>query len=169
MLETKDLIIDKSKLSDWEGMYRNVWSRPESARYMMWNITDSEEKAKIRMQKTIEWQKEHDTFSVYEKSSAEPIGFAGIEELGPEKYGEAGICLGPEYTRKGCGKQILSALIEYCRDRYGAKEFIYQTREENIPSVKLAKSFGFELIGSEIKTDGRDGHEYNYFKYSKKI
>lgn len=169
MLETKDLIIDKAKFSDWEGMYRNVWSQPESARYMMWNISDSEEKAKIRIGKTIEWQKEHDTYNVYEKVSGEPIGFAGVEKLGPEKYGETGICLGPKYTHKGYGRQILSALIKYCGERYGAKEFIYQTREENIPSVKLAESFGFELIGSEIKIDERDGHEYNYLKYSKKI
>lgn len=34
MLETKDLIIDKAKPSDWEAMYRNVWSHPESAKCM---------------------------------------------------------------------------------------------------------------------------------------
>lgn len=169
MLETKDLIIDKAKFSGWEGMYRNVWSHAESAQYMMWNITDSEEKAKIRIQKTIDWQKEHDTFNVYEKSSGEPIGFAGVEKLAPEKYGETGICLGPKYVHKGYGRQILNALIEYCRKEYGAKEFIYSTREKNIPSVKLAEAFGFKLIGSEIKTDERNGNQYKYLRYSLKI
>lgn len=169
MLETKDLIIDKAKLSDWEGMYRNVWSQTESARYMMWSVSDSEEEAKIRIQKTIDWQKEHDTYNVYEKASGEPIGFTGVEQFGPDAYGEAGICLGPNYTRKGYGKQILSALIKYCKEEYGAKEFIYKTREENTASVKLAESFGFVFIKSEIKTDERDGHEYNYLTYSLKI
>lgn len=169
MLETKDLIIDKAKFSDWEGMYRNVWSHPESARYMMWNITDSEEKAKIRIQKTIDWQKKHDTYIVYEKPSGEPIGFAGVEKLAPGVYGEAGICLGPDYTRKGYGRQILSALIRYCREEHGANEFIYITREENIPSVKLAESFGFEFIDSKIQTDEKDGREYKSLKYRLKI
>lgn len=43
MLETTDLILDKAKFSDWEGLYRNVWSRPESARHMLWNLTTREE------------------------------------------------------------------------------------------------------------------------------
>ena len=34
MLETKDLILDKARFEDWKPMYRNVWSRPESFRYM---------------------------------------------------------------------------------------------------------------------------------------
>ncbi len=169
MLETKDLIIDKAKPSDWEGMYRNVWSQPESAKYMMWNVSDSEEKAQVRIRKTIDWQKEHDTYIVYEKESGEPIGFAGVEKLESDVCGETGICLGSKFTRKGYGRQILSALIDYCKEKYGAKEFIYQTREENISSVKLAEAFGFEQVGSEIMTDERDGHSYNYLKYSLKI
>lgn len=36
MLETKDLILDKAKFSDWEDMYHNVWSQPESAKHMIW-------------------------------------------------------------------------------------------------------------------------------------
>ena len=31
MIETESLILDKAKFSDWEDMYRNVWSRPDSA------------------------------------------------------------------------------------------------------------------------------------------
>lgn len=31
---------------DWKEMYCNVWSRPESAKYMAWNLTTSEENAK---------------------------------------------------------------------------------------------------------------------------
>ena len=48
MLETKDLILDKAKYSDWKGMYEHVWRRPEAAKYMMWNVTASERAAKVR-------------------------------------------------------------------------------------------------------------------------
>ena len=53
MIETESLILDKAKFSDWKEMYCNVWSWPESARYMSWNLTTSEENAKIRIMKTI--------------------------------------------------------------------------------------------------------------------
>lgn len=100
MLETKDLIIDKAKPSDWEAMYRNVWSHPESAKYMYWSITNNEEDAKARILRTIEFQKTHDTYLVYEKTTGEAIGFAGVENISPERYEETGICLGPRFVGK---------------------------------------------------------------------
>lgn len=80
MIETESLILDKAKFSDWKEMYCNVWSQPESAKYMEWNITTSEENAKIRIMKTIAFQKEHDTYLVYEKATGKAIGFAGVEK-----------------------------------------------------------------------------------------
>ena len=44
MIETESLILDKAKFSDWKEMYYNVWSQPESAKYMSWSITTNEEK-----------------------------------------------------------------------------------------------------------------------------
>lgn len=169
MIETKSLFLEKAKFSDWKEMYQNVWSHPESAQYMMWNITTSEEDAKIRIEKTIAFQKEHDTYLVYEKSTGKAIGFAGVEKMEPYIYEEAGICLGPDYVGKGYGKQILQGLIQYCREKYGAKEFVYSTREENIASNQLAKSFGFTMISSVPKTDSKDGHCYNYLQYRLKL
>ena len=107
MIETDDLILDKAVFEDWRGIYQNVWSRPESARYMLWKVTESESEARIRIRKTMEFQKNHDTYLVYEKKSGEPIGFAGVEKLSDHVYQEAGICLGPEYVGRGFGKQIL--------------------------------------------------------------
>ena len=169
MIETESLILDKAKFPDWEEMYHNVWSQPESARYMDWNITASEEAAKIRIVKTIAFQKEHDTYVVYEKSSGKAIGFAGVEKLEPCIYQEAGICLGPNYVGKGFGRQILQGLIQYCKEQFGAKEFIYSTRDENTASNRLAKSFGFLLISSAAKIDSKDGHSYNLLQYSLKL
>ena len=126
MIETESLILDKAKFSDWAEMYHNVWSQPESARYMEWTITTSEEAAKIRITKTIAFQKEHDTYLVYEKTSGKAIGFAGVEKIEPFIYQEAGICLGPNYVGKGFGRQILQGLIQYCREQFGAKDLSIQ-------------------------------------------
>lgn len=166
MLETKDLFLDKAKYSDWEAMYRNVWSQPESAKYMAWNVTTSEQDAKIRIQKTIDFQKTHDTYLVYKKANSEAIGFAGIERLGLHIYQEAGICLGPEFAGKGYGKQVLLCLIRYCKEAFGAKEFIYSTRDNNMASIGLAHSLGFQLIRTEENEDKRNGQLYIIQKYS---
>ncbi len=169
MIETDSLFLDKAKFSDWKELYHNVWSHPESAKYMAWKITTSEEDAQIRIMKTIEFEKNHDTYIVYEKSSGKPIGFAGVEKKAPYVYQEAGICLGPDYVGKGFGKQIVQGLIQYCREKFQAKEFIYSTREENEASNRLANSLGFMLVSSEPKIDSRDGSHYNLLKYSLKL
>ena len=169
MIETENLILDKAKFSDWKEMYYNVWSRPESAKYMIWNLTTNEENAKIRILKTIEFQQKHDTYVVYEKSSGKAIGFAGVEKIEPYIYQETGICLGPDYVGRGFGKQILRGLIQYCKETFRAKEFIYSTREENGASNRLAKSLGFTMVSSTPKTDGKDGHSYHLLRYSLKL
>lgn len=169
MIETESLILDKAKFSDWKEMYDNVWSQPESAKYMAWNITTSEADAKIRIRKTIAFQKAHDTYLVYEKASGKAIGFAGVEKIEPYIYQEMGICLGPNYVRRGFGKQILKGLMQYCKEEFGAKEFIYSTRAENKASNSLAKSLGFTMVSSMPKTDSRDGHSYTLLRYSLKL
>lgn len=169
MIETKNLIMDKAKFSDWKDMYENVWSQPESAKYMAWNITANEEDAKTRIMKTIAFQKEHDTYLVYGKSSGKAIGFAGVEKIEPHIYQEAGICLGPNYVGKGFGRQILQGLIQYCKEKFDAKEFLYSTREENKASNGLAMSFGFVMISSVPKIDSKDGHSYNWLQYRLKL
>ena len=169
MLETEDLVLDKAKRSDWEAIYRNVWSRPEIAEYTQWRVSTSEDDAKERILKTIEFQKSHDTYFVYEKASAKPIGFAGVEKLSPFVYEEAGICVGPDYTGKGFGKQILRCLMAYCKREFGAKEFVYSAREGNEASHRLAKSMGFHQIAVERRTDQQDGRDYDWIIYSIKL
>ncbi|MCI8391689.1 MAG: N-acetyltransferase, partial [Roseburia sp.] len=74
MIEMESLILDKAKYSDWKEMYCNVWSQSESAKYMAWNITTNEEDAKIRIMKTIAFQKAHYTYLVYDKATGKAIG-----------------------------------------------------------------------------------------------
>lgn len=168
IVETKDIMLAKAKFKDWESIYHNVWSRPETARYMQWQITESEEAAKERMQKTIAYQKIHDTYLVYEKKSGEAIGFAGVEEIAPHIFQDASIALGPMYVGKGYGKQILQLLLEYCVS-LGGKEFFYSTQAVNVASKALAISCGFSYRYSRQKTDLRTGKPYEVEVYSRKL
>ncbi len=76
LLETDNLILKKAEFEDWKSMYRNVWSRSETAKYMAWRVATNEEDAIVRMQKTIKYQENHDAYFVYEKESGQAIGFA---------------------------------------------------------------------------------------------
>lgn len=81
-LETPRLLLRKGVLSDWESLWRNVWSRPEAARYMLWSVTESADEARARMARTIEWEKTHPwKYCVEEKASGQVIGWAGVEPL----------------------------------------------------------------------------------------
>ncbi len=162
----RDVVLGKARLQDWEDMYRNVWSRPETARFMLWRVTKDEEAAKARMKRTIAYEKTHDTYLVYERKSGQAIGFAGIEEVSPHVFQEAGIALGPEYAGRGYGKQVLQILLEQSI-LLGGREFYYSTRRNNAAGKALALSCGFVYRHSEQRTDRRSGEAYELEVYRK--
>ncbi len=165
-METEDIFLGKAKFEDLPALYRNVWSRAETARYMAWRVSRTEEDAAKRMLKTIEYQKSHDAFLVYLKVTGEAIGYAGVEEIAPGVFGETGIALAPEYTGKGFGKQVLTLLLEFCAEK-GGKEFRYSCRSGNAAAKGLARSMGFEYVCSEERTDPRNGEPYSLEYYIK--
>ena len=168
MPETKDLILRKAVFEDWKAMYRNIWSQQESARYMVWDVTESEEAAMSRMERTIAYQGAHDYhWTVVEKASGQAIGWAGMEERAPGVWGETGVALGPAFTGKGYGKQILNLLTDYAKDCLGAKEFVACCRRENLISKKLQLSCGFTYTHSEEVMHPRDGIPYILDHYRK--
>lgn len=165
-IETKDLILKKAVQDDWKEMYHNLWCHEESARYMLWTVTTSEEEAQDRMRRTIEFEKkEKYALLVYEKNTGRAIGFAGMREIEPGVFEETGVALGPEFVGKGYGKQVLNALTQEAFEQCGAKKFLACCRTENIASHNLQKSCGFKLRYFEKKIDSRNGRgfimEYN--------
>ena len=168
MPETKDILLRKAVMEDWEPMYRNIWSQLESAKFMVWDVTESEEAAIARMERTIAFQASHDHhWTVVEKASGQAIGWAGIAVLSPGVCGETGIAIGPAFTGKGYGKQILNALTDYARDRLGAKKFIACCRPENLASRKMQLGCGFTYTHSEKVIHPRDQVPYTLEYYEK--
>lgn len=160
-IETKDLVLKKARFEDWKNIYNNLWCHKESSKYMLWNVTESEDAAKDRMNRTIEFEKINKyALLVYLKETDEAIGFAGMRELEPKEYEETGIALGPEYVGKGYGKQILNALIEEAK-RNGATKFMACARTQNVASHNLQMACGFEFESfSEEMDDPRNGEKY---------
>lgn len=162
VLETKDLIIKKARQQDWRAMYYNLWSHAESARYMLWNVTTSEKDAIARMERTIAFEASHEyNWLVYEKATDQAIGFAGLEVLEEGVCGENGIAIGPAFTRRGYGKQILNALVDFSKEHLGAKKFVACCRTQNEASRRLQQACGFTFSHySEEMEDPRTGEKY---------
>lgn len=175
VIETKDLLLKKAKFEDWYDMYHNLWKHKDSAKYMLWNPTTSEEEAKERMERTIEFEKkEKYALLVYEKASDHAIGFAGMREEHPGVYVETGVALGPDYVGRGYGKQILNALTKEAFTNGKAHKFVAACRTKNIASHNLQMSCGFVFSHTMEKKDPRNDEdytlEYNYkFDYANLI
>lgn len=161
-----DIFLGKARFQDWKAMYQNVWSRPETAKYMLWQVTMGEEEAMARMKRSIEYERTHDVWLIYEQKSGQAIGFAGMEEISPHVFHETGIALGPDYVGKGYGKQALFMLLERSR-LLGGKEFYYSTRRNNAAGNALALSSGFVYQRSEQRTDRGSGERYELMIYRK--
>ena len=151
ILETEDLILRKARFDDWKPMYENVWRHESAARYMTWNVTRSEEEARDRMERTIRYQ-QNGGLSFIVTLDGEPIGFAGVMEREPGIFEDTGGCLGPNFQRKGYGKQMLAAL-ERLVFSLGAKEFIVAHHRDNLPSKKVILSRGFRYTHTEERDD----------------
>ena len=118
-------------------------------------------------QSLLEFQEVNPTaYFVYEKNSKTPIGYAGMKETSKGVFEDSGIAVGPTYTGKGYGKQILCALLNKAFEELGAQKFIYSCWAENIPSNKLAQSVGLRFSRSEETTDRRSGKTFimNYYE-----
>lgn len=169
-METLNLILKHPDFADWEDMYRNLWCHPESARYMLWQVTTSEEEAKERMRRSIAWQEAHPTcWFVYEKTTNRAIGFAGMTEISEGVWEDTGIALGPDYTGRGYGRQILQLLTEYARQELGARRFVCSCRSENAPSRRMILSRGFRYTHSSQAADPRTQESYTLEFYEKDL
>lgn len=160
VIETKDTVLKKAVFEDWRDIYRNLWRHAESARYMLWSPTASEDEARMRMERTLRFQKYHKyAFFVYDRHTGEAIGFAGMRCREPGVYEETGIALGPLYTGRGLGTQVLNALVdEAFRD--GATVFWAACRTANEASRRLQMKCGFVFSHNEDRVDERDGSPY---------
>ena len=161
MLETKDLILDKGNYEDWKDLYHNIWTHNESTKYMLWKVVASEKEAMERQKKAIANQEKHPyCWTVYEKKSGQAIGWANFDEIDEGIFEDGGIAIGPSFTGKGYGKQIVNTVTDFLRDNVGAKKLILGYRSQNIACKKMQEACGFVYSHSVDKVDPRNGAPY---------
>jgi len=166
-IETKDLILGKAKQEDLENIYNNYWCSEKSAKYMLWVPQKNLQEAQDRLDRTINYQKDHFAFMVYEKKSGMAIGQAAMFELQDEPgvWEDAGIGIGEKFVGKGYGKQILSGMIDYLFEHENATKIICSCHTDNIPSAKMQQSCGLVYFKSVPYTREKDNLTYQSDNY----
>ena len=159
-LETKDLVLGKAKQEDLQSIYNNYWCNPNTAKYMLWVPQKNLEEAKERLDRTIEFQKDHLAFLIYEKTTGEAIGQAAMIEIAPNVWEDGGVGMGEKFVGKGYGKQILNCFFDYLFSEMNAQKIICSCHPDNIPSKKLQQSCGMKYTHSEEFTRKKDNVTY---------
>ncbi|WP_212005273.1 GNAT family N-acetyltransferase [Chitinophaga sp. HK235] len=73
---------------------------------------------------------------------------------------ELGYHIFSDYRRKGYARETILGLIDWAAEHFSVHRFIVSISPENLPSLELARSFGF--IKTDEVMDEIDGLEYVY-------
>jgi len=80
-----------------------------------------------------------------------------LAELAPGGI-ELGYTVFAAHRRQGYAREACAALMQWARQEHGVDRFVVSISPDNVPSLRLAESFGFRKIGSHM--DEIDGLEY---------
>ena len=149
LLIGKNIILRKAKESDYKYMLENIWSDPDIYSNMLFKPTLNENDAIERNKRSILFQKDNYSYYVALKDTDIPIGFAGVYEYEPNRYGESGICIAKKYQGLGYGSEVLELLLDLAFNKLDAKYFKYEYFIDNIKSKNLALKFNFKYNETE--------------------
>ena len=147
-LETEHLILRKAREDDLEAVWKNIWSDSEISKTMLWQVTETLEDAKDRLNRTIEYHKTHYAYFVCLKDTDEPIGFAGIKEIFYTEYEETGICIARKCQNRGYAKEVVNALKKLIFEDLRGSRFYYSCFHENERSRKVCLALGFKYYNT---------------------
>ena len=160
-LKTERLNIRHIEPNDWKSI-KEIWidfNTSSLSQYDMPHNTDDDD-VRERIAKWADASKgtKHIFFAVCLDETV--IGFFSFNIR--EDSHELGYCFHSKYQGKGYAKESLAALIEYLTT-IGIKKLTAGTAINNIPSVSLLKSLGFELIETEKVSFYKDEHGNDIF------
>lgn len=160
-----NIILRKAKESDLASIYHNVYSDETLFEFMFFEPTNSFSEGCLRLKRSIEFQKNTNSYFIALKDTDEAIGFCGVREIEPGIFCETGICIASKYQNLGYGKEALSLLLSLVFSYLQGSKFIYECACDNVKSKKLCQKFGFKYIYTKEEVRNRDGLEFKIEHY----
>jgi ribosomal-protein-alanine N-acetyltransferase len=104
--------------------------------------------------------------AVVRKTDQQMLGHISFHHKAPdpdlldysELAAELGYTIEPPYRRHGYAKESAIAMMEWAGREHGVRDFILSIQPDNAPSLALARSMGFDVVGEQM--DDVDGLEY---------
>ena len=151
-IETKNLTLRKLVPSDVIPFW-NYRSQEVVTRFQGFDVMNESEcldfiqsQASVQFGTMDEWIQ----LAIVLKSAGELIGDCGIcLQQSPPNSAAIGITLNPEFQHKGFAKETLKAIIQFLFNQFHIQQIIEIVDAENIASIKLLKSLGFEATASQ--------------------
>lgn len=147
LLKTQRLMIRHIAEDDWRSI-KDIWinfNASEFAQYDMPHHTaDEDVRARISKWANTNGTTEHMFFAVCLNDTV--IGYIAVNAR--ENSYEIGYCFHSDYHGKGYAQESHLALFDYLRT-LGITKFTAGTAIDNLPSVALLKSLGFQQVGTE--------------------
>ena len=147
VLKTARLNIRYIEPEDWESLIE-IWKDFNQSEFSQYDVPHSLDEAEVR-EKTKYWaaespHMEHMFFAVCNQE--EMLGYIDFHK-NDDGY-ECGYCFHSIFHGMGYARESMRGLMEWL-SRDGSKRFVAGTALNNLPSVKLLTSLGFEKIGEE--------------------
>lgn len=148
-LETERLILRKLNKHDAEDLYEYCKSY-KSARYSKWEPHESVAVTKSFINYSLNRAKrgEYFTWGIELKSTGKLIGTCSYTNVdGDYKIAEIGYGLTESYHGNGYASEAVGKILEYGFCTIGFIRMYAQVVKENIPSINLLETVGFECEG----------------------
>ena len=133
-------------MSDAADVYNCI--TPGITRYMFWEPPTSFEAYKARREAVL--QSEHKSelsFVIRLPETMECLGIAALDEFETASP-ELGIWLKEAAHCKGYGSEAVRAVANWASKTLGKQSFIYPVATQNVPSRRIAESFGGRIVGT---------------------
>lgn len=156
LFETERLAVRYIQESDWKYLLE-IWADFGESPYAKYDVPHTTSEAEVR-EKAKRWAevtpyKEHMFFAVC-------LGDVMIGYIDFHRHGngyECGYCFHSAYHGKGYARESMKALLNEL-SKEGAKYFAAGTALNNLPSVNLLTSLGFQQTGEEQVSFYKDNH-----------
>ncbi len=145
-----------------------LYSGPHMTEYIP-PLSDPEREAELCIEYAVQIYDRfgYGMWGIFDPDTGRLIGEAGLEpraDTDRAKYpydwmfdahcAELGFCIAEDLWGRGYCKEVCRGILNYCRDRFGITEVFARTAPENIASVHVLKSLGFEICGQSRSEDG---------------
>lgn len=102
-------------------------------------------------------------FTIRLKNSKQPIGVSTLLFRDITQYYDVGYALMPNARGKGYAKEATLAMMEYTKLKLKAPYVYAITKTDNMPSINLLKTIGFDLATTEeLFEEGENNYIFRY-------